>query len=93
MPYELRYSRESLGDLRRLRQFDRVRILDQVKHLLTVNPTVESKSHIKKLRTPAPTEYRLRVGEFRVFYDVEGDHVNIIRVLSKEQAIGYLVSE
>ena len=58
--------------------------------MLTVDPTVVSKSRIKRLREPAPTQYRLRVGEFRVFYDVEEEAVLIIQVLSKQDSIGYL---
>ena len=39
---------------------------------------------------PAPTQYRLRVGEFRVFYDVEQDTVLIIQILSKLDSFGFL---
>ena len=49
-----------------------------------------SKSRIKRLREPAPTQYRLRVGEFRVFYDLEEEAVLIIQVLSKQDSIDYL---
>lgn len=34
--------------------------------------------------------YRLRVGAYRVFYDVEGEAVLIVQVLTKEETIGYL---
>ena len=56
----------------------------------TVNPTIASKSRIKQLREPAPTQYRLRVGEFRVFYDVAEEAVFIIQVLSEQDSIDYL---
>jgi mRNA interferase RelE/StbE len=90
MPYEIRYSDVALEQLRRLRAFDRAAILDQIEQVLAVNPALESKARVKKLRQPAPTQYRLRVGEFRVFYDIEGEVVLIIQVLSKEEAIAYL---
>ena len=83
MPYEIRYSAEALAELRRLRKFDATAILDHIERVLTVNPTLESKARVKKLRQPAPTQYRLRVGEHRIFYDVEAEHVNVIRILSK----------
>ncbi|HET6883724.1 MAG TPA: hypothetical protein VFI31_26455 [Pirellulales bacterium] len=38
----------------------------------------------------APTHYRLRVGEFRVFYDVNGQSVMIVQILSKAESISYL---
>jgi len=56
MPYEIRYSSEAVEQLKRLRVFDRTAILDQIEQILRVNPTVVSKSRIKQLREPAPTE-------------------------------------
>jgi mRNA interferase RelE/StbE len=73
-----------------LRAFDRTAILDQIEQVLRVNPMIESKARVKRLREPAPSQYRLRVGEFRVFYDVEEDAVLILQVLSKQQANDYL---
>jgi mRNA interferase RelE/StbE len=90
MPYEIRYSYEAVEQLKKLRAFDSTAILDQIEHLLRVNPTAVSKSRIKRLREPAPTQYRLRVGEFRVFYDVAEEAVLIIQVLSKQASIDYL---
>jgi mRNA-degrading endonuclease RelE of RelBE toxin-antitoxin system len=45
---------------------------------------------VKRLREPAPTQYRLRVGEFRVFYDVDQQTVLIVQILSKQDSIDYL---
>ncbi len=90
MPFTLRYSDEALEQLKKMRPFDRAAILDQIEQILMVNPTLESKARVKLLRQPAPTQYRLRVGEFRVFYDVAGETVSVIQILSKEQAIAYL---
>ncbi len=47
-------------------------------------------ARVKQLREPAPTRYRLRVGEFRVFYDVTEEAVLIIEVLSKQDSIDFL---
>ena len=90
MPYELRYSDTAVEQLKKFRAFDRTAILDQIERVLGVNPTLESKARVKRLRQPAPTEYRLRVGEFRVFYDVEEQAVYIVQILSRQEAIGYL---
>jgi mRNA interferase RelE/StbE len=90
MAYEIRYSNEVVEQLKKLRVFDRTVILDQIEQVLTVNPTLVSKSRIKRLREPAPTQYRLRVGEFRVFYDVVEEAVLIIQILSKQDSIDYL---
>lgn len=90
MPHEVRYSDEAVEDLNKLQAFDRAAILDQIEQVLMVNPTLESKARVKLLRQPAPKQYRLRVGDFRVFYDVKEEVVQIIRILSKEESIRYL---
>jgi mRNA interferase RelE/StbE len=90
MPFEVQYSDETVEKLKKLRAFDRSTILDQIEMVLSVNPTLESKARIKLLRQPAPTQYRLRVGEFRVFYNVVSEVVQVIQILSKEEAIGFL---
>jgi mRNA-degrading endonuclease RelE of RelBE toxin-antitoxin system len=73
-----------------LRVLDRTAILDQIEQVLSVNPTVVSKARIKRLREPAPTQFRLRVGEFRVFSDVEEAAVLIVQILSKQDSADYL---
>jgi mRNA interferase RelE/StbE len=90
MPYEIKYSDEAVEQLKRLRAVDRSLVLDQVEQVLRVNATLESKARVRRLRQPAPTEYRLRVGEIRVYYDVSPETVHIIQILSKEEAISYL---
>lgn len=90
MPYEIAYSDEAVQKLKDLRAFDRTAILDHIEQVLEVNPIQESKARIKMLRQPAPTQYRLRVGDFRVFYDVIGTTVQIIQILSKAEATSYL---
>jgi len=44
------------------------------------------------LHTVTSPAYRLRVGEFRVFYDVDQEQqvVMVLRVLSKEQSLHYI---
>jgi mRNA-degrading endonuclease RelE of RelBE toxin-antitoxin system len=90
MAYEDRYSNEDVEQLTKLRVFDRTAILDQIEQVSTVNPTPVSKSRIKRLREPAPTQYRLRVGDFRVFYHVAEEAVLVIQVLSKQESTDYL---
>jgi mRNA-degrading endonuclease RelE of RelBE toxin-antitoxin system len=90
MAYELLYSEEAVEQMKNLRSFDRTSVLNQIEQVLRVNPALESKARVKLLRQPAPTQYRLRVGEFRVFYDVDQETVRVIQVLSKEETIAYL---
>lgn len=90
MAYEVRYSNVAVEQLRKLRAFERSAILDGIENVLQVAPTTVSKTTVKRLRQPAATQYRLRVGEYRVFYDVEADSVWIIQILSKAESIRFL---
>jgi mRNA-degrading endonuclease RelE of RelBE toxin-antitoxin system len=65
-------------------------VLDGIERRLGVAPTRVSRSAVKRLRQPAPAEYRLRVGEFRVFYVVRGETVMVRRILSKRDSLKYL---
>ena len=61
-----------------------------MERVLTTNPTQLSRSRIKRLRDIDSPQYRLRVGEFRVFYDVIDDEVRVLRVLPKATVAAYL---
>lgn len=94
MAFAIRYSEVAVEQLKALRPFDRTAILDQIEQVLMVNPTLESKARVKELRQPAPTQYRMRVSEFRVFYDIDQSHrhVDVIQILNKQAAVAYLES-
>jgi mRNA interferase RelE/StbE len=49
-------------------------------------PTRVSKSRIKRLRGLSQPQYRLRVGEARVFYDVTQEAVEILAIVTKAEA-------
>ena len=51
------------------------------------------RSRIKQLRGLEQPQYRLRIGEVRVFYDVAGDRVEVLAVVSKAQADAWLQQE
>ena len=58
--------------------------------VLGAAPTQGSKATIERLCQPAPTQFRLRGGEFRAFYDVDDRVVLIVQILSKEDSLRYL---
>ena len=93
MAYEVRFSDRAMSKLKSLRAFERAAVMDRIRTTLTSTPTVTGKSRIKLLRQPAPTQYRLRVDDFRVFYNVEGEVVDVIEVLSKAESLEYLGEE
>jgi len=53
-------------------------------------PTKLSKSRSKRLRGLDQPQYRLRVGEIRVFYDVTETEVHVLAVVSKDEAQAWL---
>lgn len=77
----------AIRDLDRLWRFDAATVLDGVEEFLTHEPTRESKSRIKRLRGVQKADYRLRLGDYRVFYSADSadSRVDVLRVMHKNQ--------
>lgn len=60
---------------------------------LTHEPAKVSRSRIKRLRGLAQPQYRLRVGDIRVFYDVTESQVQILAIVTKAEAQAWLDQE
>jgi mRNA-degrading endonuclease RelE of RelBE toxin-antitoxin system len=93
MPYEIELTDDSKRDIQALRSFDRRKVLDAIERHLRHEPTKESQSRIKRLRELARPQYRLRVDDIRIFYDIVGEVVEIIAVVAKPQAAEWLARE
>jgi mRNA interferase RelE/StbE len=65
-------------------------VRDAIRVHLTHEPTKQTKSSIRRLRDLRHPQFRLRVGEVRVFYDVADMDVVILAVIPKVQAIQWL---
>lgn len=83
--YTIELSKSAAADLIALRAFDRARVVAEIQSELSRHPTTSAR-HRKVLRElrPAwehvPPLWQLRVGELRVFYDVdEVEHVVYVR--------------
>jgi mRNA-degrading endonuclease RelE of RelBE toxin-antitoxin system len=68
----------------------RSQVRDGIEAHLRYEPTKLSKSRIKRLRGLERPQYRLRVGEMRVFYDVTEAEVHVLAVISKSEAQAWL---
>jgi mRNA-degrading endonuclease RelE of RelBE toxin-antitoxin system len=77
------------GQIRRLRRVIAVAIIDAIETHLRYEPERVSRSRIKRLRGKHDATYRLRVGEYRVFYDVVEDRVIVTAVLHKQETVGF----
>ena len=93
MRYEIDCSEAAGEDLSGYRAYDRITILDLIEKHLRYEPARESKSRIKALRGLSRPQYRLRVGNLRVFYDVRESVVEIIAIVDKTRASEWLDRE
>ena len=87
--YEIRLKPTAIRDMDRLRKFDAARVADGMEKHLGSDPIKESKSRIKRLRGISDPYYRLRIGNYRVFYNVTGDRVDVLRVMHKNDTHEY----
>ena len=69
---------------------DRVLVKQAVELHLRHEPKKLSKSRIKRLRKMAHPQFRLRVGEFRIFYDIAEPNVHVLAVVKKSESISWL---
>ena len=90
MSYEIILSPEAIKDLHGLKVHWRATVRDAIKTHLRHTPTRESKSRIKRLRGMSPPQFRLRVDEIRVFYDVSESVVEILSIVQKSEAEAWL---
>jgi len=82
---------EAVADLRRLSARDRASVRDAMEIPLRHEPTKVSNSRIKQLRGLARPQYRLRVGELRVFHDVAESEVQVLAIVAKADADAWLL--
>lgn len=90
MRYEIILSPEAERDYKRLKASIRSGVRDAIEVHLRHDPMKTSKSRIKRLQGLAQPQYRLRVGELRVFYDVEPDSVLVLAIILKSDAERWL---
>src|SRR5712691_796573 len=72
--------------------YHRAEVRDGLERYLLHEPTRVSKSRIKRLRGLSQPQYRLRVGEVRVFYDVTHETVEVLAIVTKAEAASWLAS-
>ena len=68
----------------------RSEVRDHIELHLRFEPEKVSRSRIKRLRGMQQPQYRLRIGEVRVFYDVVEAEVHVLSVVEKSQAARWL---
>lgn len=90
MHFEILLSPEAVKDLRTLKANVRAAVKEALETHLRNEPTKTSRSRIKRLRGLSKPQYRLRVEEVRVFYDVMGSTVEVLAIVPKPEAESWL---
>jgi len=78
--------------LRKLKANVHSAVRDALERHLRHAPTKKSKSRIKRLGGLSHPQYRLRIDDVRVFYDVTEASVEILAIVRKSQADAWLAS-
>jgi mRNA interferase RelE/StbE len=90
MTYRVTFAPEARDDFRALPAHIRAEVEDAIDRHLVRQPLQTSRSRIKRLRGTRKPQFRLRVGEIRVFYDVAADEVQVLAIVRKSQAADWL---
>ncbi|MEK6210626.1 MAG: type II toxin-antitoxin system RelE/ParE family toxin [Pseudomonadota bacterium] len=90
MRFEIVLAPEAVEDLRKLKAVLRASVRQALETHLRHEPTKTSRSRVKRLRGLSRPQYRLRVDEVRVFYDVLGSTVGVLAIVAKSEAESWL---
>lgn len=90
MPFAIVLAPEAVEDLGRLTANVRATLRAALERHLRHEPEKTSRSRIKRLRGVPRPQYRLRVNEVRVFYDVSGATVEVLAIVAKSEAESWL---
>ena len=83
--FRIAFTPSALADIQWFRTHEQKVILDKIEEQLTHQPNIETR-HRKQLRPNQVAAWELRIGKYRVFYDVDTDRnaVGVKMVDSKE---------
>jgi mRNA-degrading endonuclease RelE of RelBE toxin-antitoxin system len=94
MAYQIELAELAVRELKAIRAFDRRRIVDELKRQLAQEPSVATRNRkLLEAVSPGfehvPPIWQLRVGDYRVFYDVDEDaqtvYVRAVRLKEPHQ--------
>ena len=90
MSFAIVLAPEAVDDLKRLKAAVRGNVKDAMETHLRHGPDKTSRSRIKRLRGLSRPQYRLRVGDIRVFYDVAEGVVEVLAIVPKSETAAWL---
>ena len=86
MPFDIVLAPEAVEDLKNMKAHVRASVRTALETRLSLEPEKTSRSRIKRLRGLRRPQYRLRVGDIRVFYDLSGTTVQVLAIVAKSEA-------
>ena len=90
MAFDIILAPEAVEDLKSLKAHVRTAVRSALETHLRHEPEKTSRSRIKRLRGLRRPQYRLRVGDVRVFYDVSSSIVEVLAIVAKSEAESWL---
>ena len=83
--YTISFTQDALEDLAWFKKNEQSEVRDGIYENLEYDPTVETRNR-KKLRPNETAEWELRIGKFRVFYDVDkAVHIVAIEAIAEKR--------
>jgi mRNA interferase RelE/StbE len=80
MKYDLEIKPRALKDLKNIPNVDQVRVLERIENIPN-----NLEGDVKKLKNHEP-QYRLRAGNYRVLFNIEGNKIVVYRVKDRKEA-------
>ena len=90
MRFEIILAPEAIEDVDGLKANVRATVLEGLETHLRHEPAKTSRSRIKRVKKMSQPQYRLRMGDVRVFYDVTEERVEVLAVVLKLEAAEWL---
>jgi mRNA interferase RelE/StbE len=90
MQFDIVLAQEAIEDLKGLKANIRAEVRAAIERHLRQEPRTLSRSCIKRLLGVSRPQFRLRIGDVRVFYDISGQVVEVLAVVVKSEAESWL---
>jgi len=90
MPFDIVLAPEAAEDFKGLKANMRAAVRAALETHLRHEPRKTSQSRIKRLRGLARPQFRLRVDDIRVFYDITNSTVEVLAIVTKSEADAWL---
>jgi mRNA interferase RelE/StbE len=82
MAFEVTFSDRAARELKKLDKQIQRRIIEKLTHYAAT----ENLSEAKKLTNPLLGEWRYRVGDYRIIFDLSGNEIQVLKVTHRSEA-------